>query len=409
MMTSQVFPSVAPFRIDQVTAAPQLMASLFVAQAGLAGAMSWAAASRRPRLWSLFSLLLLLLVVLFFTLGSWGNSDTTKLSHYLVFRPIPLQVEPFWTLIAPLLVRLPYRMSLAHGLVAAGYAAAPIVLARAWGARAWGGWWALFITCSPMLRGFLQNAHSRQALSVLLLLPLLLHAARLLRVDRRWQGVCVMLAAVTHNTFVFNLPISLTPLLLRLPGQLCLLPQQLKAWRWPWLRRSWPRLLPILVAVMLLVWVAPIALERLMLYSRDGYFNTYPLRPVVSRLQGALVLGLVLGSLQRRLMPMQLLRCSLTQLLLLFGLAYIGIQVSIQAEWLPQVTSRLADGLAFFLLIIYLSWLHRHKAYWCLLPALFVTLQYWLEGRILESATLDCGRNDEFLCIPDRWPWQVRY
>jgi hypothetical protein len=117
----------------------------------------------------------------------------------------------------------------------------------------------------------------------------------------------------------------------------------------------------------------------------------------------------VLGCLQARLRPLQLLRCRLTQLLLLFGLLYLGIQASINMLWLPQITCRLADGVAFFLLILYLAWLHYYRVYWCVLPALYVTLQYWLEGRVLLSGSLDCGRNDEFLCIPDRWPWQVRY
>ena len=44
-----------------------------------------------------------------------------------------------------------------------------------------------------------------------------------------------------------------------------------------------------------------------------------------------------------------------------------------------------------------------------MLPALLVTLQYWLTDRLLASHALPCGRNDEFLCVPDRWPWQLRY
>jgi len=116
-----------------------------------------------------------------------------------------------------------------------------------------------------------------------------------------------------------------------------------------------------------------------------------------------------MGCVQRRLTPLALLRCPITQLLLGFGLLYVGLQQSIAHLWLPQITSRLADGVGFFLLILYLAWLQRHRCLWCLLPALYVTLQYWLEGRLLPSGSQLCGRNDEFLCIPDRWPWQVRY
>jgi hypothetical protein len=130
---------------------------------------------------------------------------------------------------------------------------------------------------------------------------------------------------------------------------------------------------------------------------------------VVGRLQRALALGLVLACVQRRLDPRQLLGCALTQQLLLFGLLYVGLQVSIAQLWLPQITSRLADGVGFFLLVLYLGWLARYRAHWCLLPALYVTLQYWLENRILASGALACGFNDDFLCLPDRWPWQVRW
>lgn len=409
-----VFPSAAPYRIDQVMVAPQAMALLFVAQGAVAGAISWAGATHRSRLWNGLAATLLALVAVFFTLASWGNSDTTKLSHFMAQRPNPIALEPLWTLITPLVLHLPYRMSLVHGLVAAGYAAAPLLLSRSWGVPAWGGWWALVITGSPLLRGFLQNAHSRQALAVLLLLPLFLHVAQLVQINRRWLAAGVVFSALTHNTFVLNLPLSLSPLLLHVPGLARVggsgtggvRPQA--GWRVK-LRRHGPLLLAGVVVLILFLALGPMALRQLSSYSRDPYFNTYPLRRIIGRLQGAMAVGLVLACLQRRLTPLQLLRCPLTQLLLGFGLVYFGIQQSIARIWLPQVTSRLADGVAFFLLILYLAWLHRHRAHWCLLPVMYVTFQYWLEGRILASGELRCGLNDEFLCIPDRWPWQVRY
>lgn len=405
----QAFPSAAPFRIDQVTAAPQAMTLIFVVQGLLAAAMSWAAVAGRTRLWRWLTAAFLLLVLLFFTLASWGNSDTTKLSHFLTFHPIPIELEPLWTLIAPVVVRLPYRMAFFHGLVVSGYAAAAILLARIWGARAWAGWWALLILCSPMLRGFLQNAHSRQALAVLLLLPLFLHMARLVRIGRIPLGVGVLVSAITHGTFAFNLTISLAPLLLRLSELSRGWLRHGLDWRSPSWRRKLPLLLLMVAAAVLLLWSAPMALQRLRHYSQEGYFNTYPIRPVVVRLQWSLALGVLLGCLQRRREIMTLICCPLTHLLLLFGLAYLGIQASISHLWLPQVTSRLSDAVAFFLLVTCLAWSQRHRVTWCLLPALYVTLQYWLEGRLLPSAHLSCGLNDEFLCIPDRWPWQVRY
>jgi len=63
----------------------------------------------------------------------------------------------------------------------------------------------------------------------------------------------------------------------------------------------------------------------------------------------------------------------------------------------------------FFLLILYLAWLVRYRSLAWLWPALIVTLHSWLFVRLLPSGALDCGRDDAFLCIPDRLPWQVCY
>ncbi|MCS5691536.1 hypothetical protein NZK33_06000 [Cyanobium sp. FGCU-6] len=412
-MIPPVFPPAAPFRIDQVTQAPLLLVTLFVAEGLLAILIHWAAVRGRQRIWWGALAVLLALVAVFFTLASWGNSDTTRFSHYLEWDPDRAPPEPLWRLLGPLILLLPYRMAAVQGLVATCFAAAPALLARLWGVPAWAGWWALLITCSPMLRGFLQNAHTRQALATLLLLPLLLQTARLIRLPWRWLGLGVGLSALTHNTFVLNLPLSLSPLLLRLPE----LAARLRASfagsdaGAPGARRGrlalW--LLLGLACLLLFLLAAPMALDRFFDYAQDDYYNRYPVRSVVGRLQRALFFGLLLGCVQRRLTPLRLLRCPITLLLLLFGLLYIAVQQSIDHLWLPQITSRLADTVAFFLLILYLAWLQRYRATWCVLPALYITFQYWLEGRLLPSGTLLCGRNDEFLCIPDRWPWQVRY
>ncbi len=412
VMTLPAFPLAAPYRIDQVTQAPTLLVSLFVAEGLLAILIHWAAVRGRQRIWWGALAALLALVAVFFTLASWGNSDTTRFSHYLEWDPERAPPEPLWRLLGPLILLLPYRMAAVQGLVATGFAAAPALLARAWGVPAWSGWWALLITCSPILRGFLQNAHTRQALATLLLLPLLLQTARLVHLPWRWLGLGVGLSALTHNTFVLNLPLSLSPLLLRLselatwarspaPDPDAAAPGPLRS------RRAIGLLL--IAGLILFLLVAPIAFDRFLDYSQDEYFNRYPLRGTVGRLQRALAFGLVLGCLQRRLSPLRLLRCPLTLLLLLFGVLYIAIQQSIAHLWLPQITSRLADAVAFYLLILYLAWLQRYRATWCVLPALYITLQYWLEGRLLQSGALPCGLNDEFLCVPDRWPWQVRF
>lgn len=403
------FPEVAPFRIDQVMQAPLPMAYLFVAQGLAAIVIHIAGVQQRRRLWLGAVLALLLLVLLFFTLASWGNSDTTRFSYSMEWDLDRAPPELLWRLLRPLVLLLPYRMAAVQGLVATAFAATPIVLAAQWRAWPWAGWWALLITCSPLLRGFLQNAHTRQALAVALLTPLFLQAARLVRIDRRWVGLGVVISALTHNTFVLNLPISLLPLLARWPEALKGLRRASLPLSLAGLRRSWPWIVAGFAVVVLFLMVAPTAMDRFLDYAKDDYFNSYTQRAIVGRLQRALALGLVLGCLQARLDPRKLLRCPITMLLLGFGLLYVAIQASISGLWLPQITSRLADGVAFFMLILYLAWLHRYKAYWCLLPPLYVTLQYWLEGRILYSVTFECGQNDEFLCIPDRWPWQVRY
>ena len=402
------FPLVAPFRIDQVTQAPQLLAALFWAQVALALAIHLAAVLRRPRLWWAAVAVFLGLILIFFTLASWGNSDTTRFSHALQWDPDLAPPELLWVVLRPLILVLPYRMAGLHGLIAAGFALAAVLLARGWRAPAWAGWWALFICCSPLLRGFLQNAHSRQALASLLLLPLFLQSARLAKPPRIGLGVGVLLSALSHNTFIWNLPISVSPWLVRLPELAARRRDQPTAGPGGW-RRWLPWLLLVGAVLALLALVAPAALQRFRDYSNDDYFNLYPLRPVVGRLQRAMALGLVVACVQRRLDPRLLLRCPLTQLLLVFGLLYMGIQASIEQQWLAQITSRLADGVAFFLLILYLAWLHRYRAHWCLIFPLWVTLQHWLDGRILRSALYACGQNDEFLCVPDRWPWQVRY
>ena len=402
------FPLVAPFRIDQVTQAPQLLAALFWAQVLLALAIQLTAVLRRPRLWWAAVGMFLALILIFFTLASWGNSDTTRFSHAMQWKPDLAPPELLWVVLRPLILVLPYRMAGLHGLIATGFALAAVLLARGWRAPAWAGWWALFICCSPLLRGFLQNAHSRQALASLLLLPLFLQGARLAQPPRSGLAVGVLLSALSHNTFIWNLPISVSPWLVRLPELAARRRGQPTTGPGGW-RRWLPWLLLVGAVLALLALVAPAALQRFRDYSNDNYYNLYPLRPVVGRLQRAMALGLVAACVQRRLDPRKLLRCPLTQLLLIFGLLYLGIQASIEQQWLAQITSRLADGVAFFLLILYLAWLHRYRAHWCLIFPLWVTLQHWLDGRILRSALYACGQNDEFLCVPDRWPWQVRY
>ena len=416
------FPTGAPYRIDQVMAAPGAMTLLFLGQLLAAALLSWWVVYQPGRrLWGLvFVGLLLLQVALFFTLASWGTSDTTKLSYFLSFDRAAIKGEPFWLLVAPLIVVLPFRMAMVHGLVVAGYGVAALGLARHWRAWSWAGWWVLLICCSPLLRGFMQNSHSRQALSTLLLLPVLLWAGRLARVPRLALIVLPLWGLTCHTTALFTLLLALLP---RLPG-MGSWPGGSAAWApAAWLQNQWRaapwRVLALAVGVLILVGVlagywawelVPMVLTKLDSYwSQQGYANSYPLAAAVGRLQLAMAIGVVLSCQQRRVGLARFLACDRGRQLVLYALVYGLVEGALALGLVPQITSRLADPAGFFLLIVWLAWLERYRCPWAALPALLVTLDYWLVERLAGSQALLCGSNDTFLCIPDRWPWQVRY
>jgi hypothetical protein len=429
------FPTVAPYRIDQVMAAPAAMTVLFMGQVLAAALLSWLAVAKGGRrLWGLATAgLLLVLVALFFTLASWGTSDVTKLSYFLTFDRAAIKGEPFWLLVAPLIMALPFRMATVHGLVVAGYGAAALGLARHWRAWSWAGWWVLLICCSPLLRGFMQNSHSRQALSTLLLLPVLLWAGRLARVPRVALVVLPLWGLTCHTTALFTLLLALLP---RLPGmgswpggsgrRLVRAPAPWAPAAWApaaWLQNQWRaapwRVLALAVGVLILVGVlagywawelVPMVRTKLDSYwSQQGYANSYPLAAVVGRLQLAMAIGVVLTCKQRRVGLARFLACERGRQLVLYALVYGLVEGALALGLVPQITSRLADPAGFFLLIVWLAWLQRHRCLWAALPALLVTLDYWLVERLAGSQALHCGSNDTFLCVPDRWPWQVRY
>jgi len=406
------FPSEAPYRVDQVMAAPAAMGLAFLALVLNAAGISWAALARGGRRWLWWALagLQLLLVASFFTLASWGTSDVTKLSHFLAFDLSMVRGEPFWTLLAPLLVRLPYRMALVHGLVVAGYAAAGLLLARAWSAAAWGGWWALLLCGSPLMRNFLQNGVSRQALATLLLLPSLLWAGRLLVVPgTRLRPVAVVgavWALLVHNSTPASLPLALLPRLLASPAGHSVPGRRLGRRRAVLLGVA-----VLLVAlVLLLAGTGPVVLAKLQAYiSRESYYHRYPLTVSVGRLQLAMAIGVVLTLWRRRLGWRALLACGHSRQLAVFGLLYLLLQRALALDWQGPLLSRFTDPVGFFLLVIWLAWLARHRCLWAVLPALVVTLDHWLLELLPESLTLNCGSDDAFLCIPDRWPWRIDY
>lgn len=404
-----MFPTESPYRIDQVMAAPAWMAGLFLAQVLVVSLMSGAAAIKRERLWTCTAFLYLVLVAIFFTLASWGTSDPTKISHnYEYHMGFGVNFEPFWWGLGPIVRLLPYRMAAVQGLVVTGFAAAPLFLARRWGVPAWGGWWSLLICCSPLLRGFLQNSHTRQALSVLLLLPLFLWAAQLVRLNRYKVLLASVVSAMVHTTFPVNLALGLSPFLVS-----ARLSDRLKRRRGAFAQSPFAILLGFVVVALVAVFLGrmlvPMFMQKYESYRKTSYFDTYALNSAVVWLQWALGAGVALAMAKKRLNPIGLMACHLTRLMAILGLLYCAIQASIRWEWMPQVTCRLADAVGFFLLISFIAWLHHYQAHWYLLPALLVSLVYWFDDRILASATLMCGQNDDFLCVPDRWPWLIRY
>lgn len=325
-------------------AAPALMTALASAQVLLAAGLDLCARRRWQRWWWLLASVFLLLVLVFFTLATWGTSDTTKLSHlFTVDRAGGTIGEPFWWLIGPLVLHLPYRMALVHGLVASATAGSLMLLARLWRVPAWAGWWALLLLCSPMLRSFYQNGITRQALSTLLLLPLFLRLSRLQSVRKTIVGWSVVGAALCHTTFPFSLAMALSPLLVG-SGPSALLGSLRRRWLW----------LP--VALLVLVVVFPVAVQKFALYSSVGrFYSSYSLLPEVRQLQLAMALGILGACWQHRLGPGRLMGCPITGLLLLFAGAYGLLQMAVAKDWLASIAFRLSDGVGFFLIILFLA------------------------------------------------------
>ena len=394
------FPTTSPYRVDQVTVAPVLMGGLAIAQVVVAAGLDLSARRGWRRGWWIGVGVFLMLALVFFTLATWGTSDTTKLNHlFTADRAGGTIGEPFWWLIGPVVLHLPYRMAFIHGLVASAFAGSVILLSRAWRAPAWAGWWALLLTWSPLLRSFLQNGITRQALATLLLLPLFLRLAGLRPVRKPVVVASTVASALSHTTFPFSLAMALSPLLVG-SGLSRTLAQPRPRWLW-WLA---PPILLVLVVVF------PVAVQKLALYASVGtFYSSYSLLPEVRRLQLAMLFGVAGVCWQRRLGPGRLLACTLTRLLALFAAAYGLLRLAVEHDWLASIAFRLSDGVGFFLTILFLAWMARYRGLPWLWPALIVTLHYWLVVRVFPSAELACGRDDDFLCIPDRWPWQVRY
>ena len=408
------FPTESPFRIDQVMEAPWLMGALFSLQLLAAIGMT-VTATRRRQLWWAVLLVFMVATTLFFTLSCWGTSDITKLNHFMdpalaqesSLRDL-LPAAPFWWVLAPVVVAMPYRMALVHGLVAALYAWLGVSLARAWRVRAWGGWFALLIVTSPMLRGFLQNAHTRQALAALLAVPLFLTSAGLLR--RRGLAVVASagVALTVHLAAVPTLGLAILPLGVPSTNEIHGLPSLRPCRRSSW--ESMLRLALVIIATVVLAAVLfPPMFSKVLVYAQQhSFYSSYPVKPVVLRGEVALLAGVLITCLRKGIGLEQFVRCRWSQLLCLFVALYALIQLSIVWRILPQITFRFADVVGLFLLLIALKWFRHYQSLWLLLPLLLNGLLVWGK-QVWAPSGLDCGADDDFLCIPDRLPWLIRY
>ena len=387
------FPSQAPYRFDQVMLAPQLMLGLAVGQLVLAG-MLWKL--KQASQWWAFAAAFISLNGVFFALANWGTSDITRFSHYLAIDPGNVVNEPLWVAAAPLISALPYRLASVHGAVAAGLATVPLLLAKQLQQKQWGGIWALLVLWSPLLRNFLQNGVTRQALATLLIIPVVLHTAGWYRFHWGWVGACIAGSALGHNSLPLTLLLALVPLATR-PGVMekTEMPHLLKAGG-------------LLLGSMVLSLSQPAVLEKLNHYVLDSsYFHTYGLRNEVFGLQVAALAAIVLTIWRAGLTPQMMGRDHDARTLFAYSLLLGIVQVSMATGVLAPVLSRCLDPIGLFWLFSLMVWVSRHGCTWSLLPACLIVGESFIDDRIL--AIENCITGDQFLCIPDRLPWQIHW
>lgn len=406
------FPERGPYRIDQVRSDPAGLLLLFAVEVALAWLIDWA--SRRDFLVPLrvATGLLVLMVGFFFMLGSWGLGDVTRLSYLLVENPYSSfgLREPFWTLLAPAIRFLPYRFSFVHGCVAACYAAATIWLAHRQRSPAWSGWWALMVVHSPLLRNFLQSGVTRQALAAILLMPLMLWCAGGPRLSVLRTVAFTTFSALCHSSYLLSLVVAISPLVVT--GQIWL--QRVGFWLKKLRHQSWQAFLIGAMSILALaVWIVLNAdgyLAKLDSYLwEQDYYPSFLLRIEANKFLFALVVSVLIVCFLKRIGFRQCVKSPVFLSMVLFLAILIFFRFSIENQWLPQLTSRFQDAVGLYLLMLFLVWVSNIGVRYITILPIAVTTQYWLFGRLAISGVLPCGRNDEFLCTPDRLPWDVVY
>ena len=391
-----MFPSESPYRVDQVMSSPWLLTLLFLTQVFFATLINWFAIRERMTWWWIAVSLFCVSTTVFFTLSSWGTSDITKLNHYIDQFAVFLPGEPFWLILAPFIKILPYRMAAIHGLVATCFSALVIFLARCWRVPGWGGWWALLLLTSPFLRGFLQNAQTRQAWTVLLIVPLYLSISGFLKLRILPVIASTALALFSHLTALPMLFLASASASSQQFDFLHKLPRSAKI-----------GLFILLVA--LLAAFAPSIHLKLLAYVNDIYFfSSYSIYRSVLISEFLLLLAVAITCKKRKISWHVFTECHASKVLLLYSVMFIVAQFGVKFEVYPQIASRFADPLGLFLLLSVLRWFQLYSSKQMLIPLLFFSLMIWGK-QLIDPNGLNCGFDDDFLCLPDRWPWQIVY
>ena len=387
------FPSEAPYRIDQVTMDPPLMLALAIGQILLAAALyRWT--NQRPWWWLAGAMVGLSAV--FFGLANWGTSDITRFSHHLAIDPHDVLDEPLWIAAAPLISALPYRLASIHGLVAGGFALVPLALARVLQRPQWGGLWALLVLWSPLLRNFLQNGVTRQALATVLITPLLIRVAGWCPIGWGWVTAAIAGSGLAHNSLPITTTLALVPALTR-----------------PGLLQNTGRRTIVLASCLVLLSVGialsqPAVLEKVNNYLFEAqYFNTYGLRKAVFGMELAALIAVLLTIWRARLSLTAMARDHDARTLFAYSVLLGSVQLSMATGVMGPILSRCLDPIGLFWLLSLMVWTTRQGCAWTLIPALLVVGESFVDDRILVLE--DCIKGDQFLCIPDRWPWQVRW
>ena len=152
----------------------------------------------------------------------------------------------------------------------------------------------------------------------------------------------------------------------------------------------------------------PAVIEKLSNYLFEAnYFNTYGLRKAVFGLELAALVAVVLTIWRALLTPAAMAADHDARTLLAYSLLLGLIQLSMATGVLAPILSRCLDPIGLFWMLSLMVWTARQGCAWALLPALAVVGESFIDDRILRLE--DCIGGDQFMCLPDRWPWQVEW